>query len=145
MDGTGPANPRQLEKYVANQCFWKYELPHEALYYKHCNKAYLEIAQRFGFIDRAEQIVLQLYCEPLQKFRLAAQGHGAVQPPDRLRARVAAAFDPLRPGMRRSPRRRRRRPSSRCTRSPSGRWRCTIPGARTTRGCARSSASTAST
>jgi anaerobic selenocysteine-containing dehydrogenase len=95
MDGAGPANPRQLEKYVANQCFWKYELPHEALYYKHCNKAYLELAQRFGFIDRAEQIVLQLYCEPLQKFRLAAQGHGAVQPPDRLRARVAAAFDPL--------------------------------------------------
>src|SRR5262249_47824543 len=95
MDGAGPANPRQLDKYVANQCFWQYELPHEALYYKHCNKAYLEIAQRFGFVDRAEQIVLQLYCEPLQKFRLAAQGHGAVQPPDRLRARVAAAFDPL--------------------------------------------------
>src|SRR5262249_56978477 len=67
MDGAGPANPRQLEKYVANQCFWKYELPHEALYYKHCNKAYLELAQRFGFIDRVEQIVLQLYSQPLQK------------------------------------------------------------------------------
>ncbi len=95
MAGVGPANPRQLERYVENQCFWKYELPHEALYYKHSNKAYLEIAQRLGLIDKAEPIVLQLYCEPLQKFRLAAQGHGALQPPDRLRARVATYCDPL--------------------------------------------------
>jgi anaerobic selenocysteine-containing dehydrogenase len=95
LEGTGPPNPRQLEQYIAHQCFWKFELPQEALYYKHSNKAYLEIAQRFGFIERAEQIVLHLYCEPLQRFRLAAQGHGAVQPPERLRARVAAAFDPL--------------------------------------------------
>ena len=31
----------------------------------------------------------------LQKFRLAAQGHGAQQPPDRERERVANYFDPL--------------------------------------------------
>ena len=48
-----------------------------------------------GFIDQPEPVVLQLYSEPLQKFRLAAEGHGAVQPPERDRARIAAYFDPL--------------------------------------------------
>jgi sulfite dehydrogenase (quinone) subunit SoeA len=48
-----------------------------------------------GLIGNADPIVLQLYVEPLQKFRLAAQGHGAVQPPERLRERVATYFDPL--------------------------------------------------
>ena len=31
----------------------------------------------------------------LQKFRLAGQGHGAVQPPERDRARIVEYFDPL--------------------------------------------------
>jgi anaerobic selenocysteine-containing dehydrogenase len=39
--------------------------------------------------------VLQLYSEPMQKFRLAAQGHGAVQPPERERQRILTYFDPL--------------------------------------------------
>jgi anaerobic selenocysteine-containing dehydrogenase len=39
--------------------------------------------------------VLQLYVEPLQKFRLAAQGHGEVQPPEHARARIERHFDPL--------------------------------------------------
>jgi anaerobic selenocysteine-containing dehydrogenase len=59
------------------------------------NRGYLEWAQRFGFAGSTEPIVLQLYSEPLQKFRLAAQGHGPVQPPERDRARVARYFDPL--------------------------------------------------
>ena len=49
----------------------------------------------FGFIGKPEPVIHQLYCEPLQKFRLAAQGHGPIQPPDRLRARVEKFFDPL--------------------------------------------------
>jgi sulfite dehydrogenase (quinone) subunit SoeA len=40
-------------------------------------------------------VVLQLYSETLQKFRLAAQGHGPHQPPDAHRERVATYFDPL--------------------------------------------------
>nr|MBP8081437.1 molybdopterin oxidoreductase family protein [Arenimonas sp.] len=43
----------------------------------------------------ANPIVLQLYSETLQKFRLAAQGHGAIQPPDDQRERIATYFDPL--------------------------------------------------
>ena len=35
-----------------------------------------------GLIDDDSKITLQLYCEPLQRFRLAAEGHGAVQPPE---------------------------------------------------------------
>ena len=48
-----------------------------------------------GFIDKPEPVILQLYSEALQKFRLAGQGHGAVQPPERDRARIATYFDPL--------------------------------------------------
>ncbi len=39
--------------------------------------------------------MLQLYSETLQKFRLAAQGHGERQPPQQHRERVATYFDPL--------------------------------------------------
>jgi sulfite dehydrogenase (quinone) subunit SoeA len=95
--GSGAPNPRQLERYIANGCFWQYHLPPEQLYYKHANKAYLETAKRFGFVDSAEPIILQLYSEPLQKFRLAALGHGPVQPPpdEALRRRIVTYFDPL--------------------------------------------------
>ena len=93
--GRGAPNPHQLERYVANGCFWKYELPEEQCYFKHANKAYLETAVTMGFLDRAEPIVLQLYVEPLQRFRLAAQGHGAVIPPETHRERITAHFDPL--------------------------------------------------
>ena len=91
----GAPNPQQLERYVANGCFWKHRLPADQLYFKHANKAYLETAVAMGFIETASPIVLQLYVEPLQKFRLAAQGHGAHQPPDRLRVRIETHFDPL--------------------------------------------------
>ena len=93
--GKGAPNPAQLERYIANGCFWKHRLPPEQLYYKHANKAYLEGAVAMGLIDSAEPIVLQLYVEPLQRFRLAAQGHGPLVPPERDRARIAAYFDPL--------------------------------------------------
>jgi anaerobic selenocysteine-containing dehydrogenase len=93
--GRGAPNPHQLERYIEHGCFWKYELPPEQRYYKHANKAYLEGAVAMGFIDRAEPIVLQLYVEPLQRFRLAALGHGRVQPPPTHRQRIETYFDPL--------------------------------------------------
>jgi len=93
--GRGAPNPRQLERYVANGCFWKHELPEDQRYFKHANKAYLETAMAMGLIDAAEPIVLQLYVEPLQRFRLAAHGHGTVVPPETHRERIATYFDPL--------------------------------------------------
>jgi len=93
--GKGPVNPNQLDRYIENGCFWQHELAPEQRYFKHANKAYLEWAAEMGYIGAAEPIVLQLYSEPLQKFRLAARGHGPVQPPEQHRSRVEAAFDPL--------------------------------------------------
>src|SRR4029077_7026487 len=90
--GKGAPNPTQLERYVANGCFWKYQLPPEQLYFKHANKAYLETAQKMGFIGNSDPIIFQLYLEPLQRFRLAAQGHGEVVPPPRDRARIETYF-----------------------------------------------------
>jgi anaerobic selenocysteine-containing dehydrogenase len=93
--GRGMPNPHQLERYVANGCFWKHELPEDQRYFKHANKAYLETAVAMGLIDAAQPIVLQLYVEPLQRFRLAARGHGDAVPPETHRARIATYFDPL--------------------------------------------------
>jgi sulfite dehydrogenase (quinone) subunit SoeA len=93
--GRGAPNPRQLERYIANGCFWKHELPEDQRYFKHANKAYLETAVTMGLIDKPEPIVLQLYVEPLQRFRLAAKGHGSVLPPESHRKRIATYFDPL--------------------------------------------------
>ncbi len=93
--GTGAPNPDQLERYKENGCFWRHELPADQRYNRHANRAYLDWAAQMGFIEKPEQIVMQLYSEPLQRFRLAAQGHGAVQPPAQHRDRVAAYFDPL--------------------------------------------------
>ena len=93
--GRGEPNPDQLQRYVEHGCFWRDELAPDARFYKHANQAYLDYAAGMGFMERAEPIVLQLYSEELQRFRLAAQRHGAAQPPERDRERVRAYFDPL--------------------------------------------------
>jgi anaerobic selenocysteine-containing dehydrogenase len=93
--GKGAPNARQLERYVTNGSFWKHELPPGQLYFKHANKDYLAGAKSMGFIEDDRQIVLQLYCETLQRFRLAAEGHGDRCPPERLRSRIHTFFDPL--------------------------------------------------
>ncbi len=93
--GRGAVNPDQLHRYIENGCFHQHHLPEEARYFKHANRAYLDWAVSVGFLGAAEPVVMQLYCEPLQRFRLAAEGHGSVQPPEQHRARVAKYFDPL--------------------------------------------------
>jgi anaerobic selenocysteine-containing dehydrogenase len=91
----GEANPDQLNKYIENGCFFSHEIPPEALYFKMANKAYLEWAAEAGFMGHADQVVFQLYSEPMQRFRLAARGHGPNQPPEKDRARIDAYFDPI--------------------------------------------------
>jgi anaerobic selenocysteine-containing dehydrogenase len=60
------------------------------------NKGYLEWAQRHRLTRYAEPILIHIYSDILQQFRLAAQGRTqGKQPPARLRQRVAAYFDPL--------------------------------------------------
>lgn len=91
----GEPNPDQLERYKANGCFWQEHMPASARYYKMANGDYLQWAKKLGFIAEPKAIVLEMYSEKLQKFRLAAQGHGVNQPPDSERERVAKFFDPL--------------------------------------------------
>ena len=93
--GSGRANPDQIARYVENQCFWQHKLPDGQRYFKFANRDYLEYAAASGFIATPDQIILQIYSEPLQKFRLAAQGHGPVQPPQSERRRIETYFDPL--------------------------------------------------
>ncbi len=93
--GKGEPNAAQLDRYIENGCFYRHELSPEQRYYKHANKAYLDWAHAVGFNGSNAPITFQLYLEPLQKFRLAADGFGAVQPPEHLRARIKTHFDPV--------------------------------------------------
>ena len=110
--GKGAANPDQLAQYIAHGGFWRSPIPTAARYFKMANRDYLNWSVGMGFLPAATAgataidaqtptpslhgaIVLQLYSETLQKFRLAALGHGPVQPPDAQRERIATYFDPL--------------------------------------------------
>jgi sulfite dehydrogenase (quinone) subunit SoeA len=93
----GAPNPRQWEAYIANQSFFEYHLPPALQYYRFANRRYLEFAKRAGFIADIEPIVMQLWSEPLQKFRLAGLGrYDGPQPPHAgERERIVRYFDPL--------------------------------------------------
>jgi len=56
---------------------------------------YQQFAVDMGFYDSPQPYAFQIYSETLQKFRLAAAGHGAVQPPEHMRERVKQCFTPL--------------------------------------------------
>ena len=91
----GAPNPDQLARYIENGCHWREPLPASARYYKFANRDYLDHAERAGWIGSTAPIVLELYSEILQEFRLAAAGHGEHRPPAALRARLARHFDPV--------------------------------------------------
>ncbi|HET7562506.1 MAG TPA: molybdopterin-dependent oxidoreductase [Rhodanobacteraceae bacterium] len=93
--GKGASNPDQLQRYIDHGCFFEARIPEAGAYYRFANRDYLAWSQSMGFVGSTAPITMQLYCEVLQHFRLAAQGHGAVQPPERERARVARYFDPV--------------------------------------------------
>ena len=93
--GKGSPNPQQLQRYIEHGGFWHTPVPASARYYKMANRDYLQWAHRLGFIATPDPIVLQLYSETLQKFRLAARGHGGHVPPPAHRTRVETYFDPL--------------------------------------------------
>ena len=93
--GAGKPNPDQLQRYIDNGGFWHHDLAEDQRFYKMANRSYLEFAVRMGFKDRTGPVHFQLYSEPLQKFRLAARGHGTVMPPETERARIEAYMDPL--------------------------------------------------
>ncbi|MBK5936531.1 MAG: molybdopterin oxidoreductase family protein [Halorhodospira halophila] len=93
----GEPNPRQWEHYIENGGFFQYELPLSHQFYKFANKGYLEWAEAAGINGSAEPMVMSVYAEPLQRFRLAAEGlYDGPQPQDPVdRERVRTYCDPL--------------------------------------------------
>ena len=92
----GEPNPRQWEMYAKNNCVFHHQLPPSYQYMRNWNRGYMEWAQRTRIRRFSEPVLIQIYSEVLQRFRLAAQGKwGTRRPPERLRARIATHFDPL--------------------------------------------------
>ncbi|TCV82536.1 molybdopterin oxidoreductase family protein [Sulfurirhabdus autotrophica] len=93
----GEPNPNQWEKYIENESFFAHHWPDNMKYMRYANKDYLEVAADVGFVGKAEPIIMQIYSEPLQKFRLAGQGlYDGPQPNNPVdRERLAKYFDPL--------------------------------------------------
>jgi len=93
--GRGAANPDQLDRYIANGGFCVAPVPEQASFFKPWNAAYQDWAVSLGFFDKPLPYLFALWCEPLQRFRRAAEGHGDRQPPEHLRRRLKQAMDPL--------------------------------------------------
>jgi len=93
--GRGEPNPAQLDAYIENGAFWHADIPAEARYFKQANAAYQNFAVEMGFYDAPQPYLFQIYSEVLQKFRLAAEGHGPQQPPAHLKERIHRCFTPL--------------------------------------------------
>jgi anaerobic selenocysteine-containing dehydrogenase len=93
----GEPNPNQWQAYIEAQSFFAHPWPDNMKYMRFANKAYLDEAARVGFIGNSEPIVMQLYSEPIQKFRLAGEGNyaGPVPTAQLDRARLTQYFDPL--------------------------------------------------
>ncbi|HEY6967121.1 MAG TPA: molybdopterin-dependent oxidoreductase, partial [Burkholderiales bacterium] len=93
----GEPNAQQWEKYAANNCVFHEPMPEELQYMRNWNQGYHEWAQRMKLRRHPDPIMIQLYAEVLQRFRLAAQDKGpsARRPPQHLKARVTKYFDPL--------------------------------------------------
>ena len=93
--GRGAPNPHQLDAYIENGGFWSKEIPENARFFKMANQHYQDFAVEMGFYDTPQPYTFQIYSEILQKFCLAAQGHGMKQPPEHLRRRISTHFTPL--------------------------------------------------
>ena len=93
--GKGAPNTDQLQKYIDNGCYWEYELSEDQQYFRFANQAYLETATKMGWMGSPEPIVLNVYNEMLQKFHLAADGHGDNIPPEHARERIKNYFNPV--------------------------------------------------
>jgi len=93
----GAPNPGQWEAYIANRSFFAWHWPESMQFNRGINAGYLAKAAESAFIPKPDPIIMQIWSEPLQKFRLAGQGlyrgPKPVRPEDR--ERLAEHFDPL--------------------------------------------------
>jgi anaerobic selenocysteine-containing dehydrogenase len=93
----GEPNPSQWEQYAANNCVFHEPMPESHQYMRNWNQDYHEWAQRMKLRRHPDPIMIQVYAEVLQRFRLAAKGKGPSKrrPPAHLKTRVETFFDPL--------------------------------------------------
>ncbi|MEZ5657041.1 MAG: molybdopterin oxidoreductase family protein [Burkholderiaceae bacterium] len=93
----GAPNPKQWDAYVANESHFTWHWPENMQYNRGLNRDYLQKSAEFGFIGSPDPIIMQIYSEPLQKFRLAGQGlYDGPRPPREIdRERLSRYFDPL--------------------------------------------------
>ena len=92
----GEPNPQQWERYAEHGCFYHHELPRSYQYMRNWNQGYLHWSRVHGMTRYDDPILVNVYSEVLQRFRLAAQGKWpGRRPPERLARRVETYFDPL--------------------------------------------------
>ncbi|MCG5508915.1 molybdopterin oxidoreductase family protein [Ectothiorhodospira lacustris] len=93
----GDPNPNQWQEYVDHQCFFVHHLEDSQKYYRFCNRDYLELARHAGWVGSVEPIILELYSETQQRFKLAGQGlyDGPMPKRPEHKARLVNHFDPL--------------------------------------------------
>ncbi len=77
-DGTdhivGEPNPNQWDMYIKNGCFFQFELEESLQYNRNINQGYLNWALDHKLIRRNDPIIMKIYSEVMQRFRLAAKG-----------------------------------------------------------------------
>ena len=95
MEGRGPANPEQIQRYIDNGGFYQAHVPAEAAFYKPWNAAYQDWAVKTSFFETPQPYLFSIWSEPMRRFQMAAEGLGPIQPPDHLRERLKKAMDPL--------------------------------------------------
>ena len=93
----GEPNPNQWQDYIKNESFFAHHWPENQRWMRGVNRDYLQAAADAAFIPKPDPIIVQLYSEPLQKFRLAGQGlyDGPLPTREVDKARLTEYFDPL--------------------------------------------------
>lgn len=92
----GEPNPNQWQKYAENNCVHQYHMPPEHQYMRNWNKGYLDFSKENALRQKNDPIMIAIYSDILQRFRLAATGkRPGAQPPEHLKARIHKYFDPL--------------------------------------------------
>lgn len=93
--GRGAPNRNQVSKYIENGGFWIGHVPEQAAFYKPWNMQYQDWAVSMGLANGPAPYLFSLWCEPLRRFQLAAEGRHRLSPPEHLKARYAEVMDPL--------------------------------------------------
>lgn len=92
----GEPNPNQWQMYAENNCVFHYSMPPEHQYMRNWNQGYLNFAKANALRQKNDPIILAVYSDILQQFRLAAKGQRPGRtPPAHLKERITQFFDPL--------------------------------------------------